>query len=660
MKQQTPLSSKSINSSNLSKLPLVNPLAINPANKKLLTLSSRSLVSLISLMSMLTINVANATDNPVNNNTANNNKAPTATLDTIVITATRTPTKTSNLVAQTTVIDETDLQRYQGQTVFEVLKNQADISTKQNGGMGTVNNLYLRGYDNKHILVLIDGIRYSSASTGQSALNLIPTSQIERIEILKGASGASIYGADAMGGVIQIFTKKGTDNNAFSASIGAGTNKHYSYGATANFANDNTNLLLSANHTQTNGINATTTNNNAYNIDKDGFNSDNFGLGLHHKVNDKLNFGLTALYSNSKVDFDGGSNQQNTHSKNKNGSAQIYGEYQYADKSSIKLQYGQSIDKSESVNTGWDSDYKTNQQQINLIGKHQLPLGTAIYGAEYLQQKLDSSAYQADDRKAKSVFAGYQLTKDKLDMQANARHDNNSQYGKQTTYNLGIAYRPLTNISNLRIGTSYATGFRAPSFNDLYYPNYSNPKLNAETSKNAEVFAEYTGDISATRITGYQSDINNMIQLSNNGKPANIAKAKIQGISVQSDWRMNKYLFGLGYDYQKVTDDKKSSANYGKFINYRPQHKGLVYAGYQANDFDIRAEYQYTGDYYTNNANTNKLQSYGLVNFAGNYYLNDKLTLNARINNLTNKEYVTIKDYNTDGTNVFVSLKYDY
>ncbi|PIE47815.1 MAG: TonB-dependent receptor [Gammaproteobacteria bacterium] len=600
------------------------------------------------------------------------NNEPIATLPTVIVTATCTPTKTSNLIAETTVIDSVDLQKYQGQTVFDVLKNQADISTKQNGGMGTVGNFYLRGYDNKHILILIDGIRYSSVSTGQSALNLLPTSKIERIEILKGASGVSIYGADAMGGVIQIFTKKGQQNNAFSASIGAGTNNHYSYGATANFANDNTNLLLSANHTQTDGINATTPQNYSYNSDKDSFNSDNFGLALHHKASDKLNFGLSALYSNSKVDFDDGMAKQNTHSKNKNGSAQVFGEYQYADNSSLKLQYGQSIDKSESFNTAWgDSDYNTNQQQINLIGKHQLPLGKVTYGGEYLQQKLKSSAYQADDRKVKSIFTGYQLAKDKLDLQANIRHDKNSQYGNKTTYNFGVAYRPL---KNLRIGTSYATGFNMPSFNDLYYPNSGNPNLQAETSKNIETFAEYQMEKNKTRLTAYHNRVDNMIAWQKtkpndpndwNGTMKNINKVNIEGVSVNSDWNFDNYLFGLGYDYQKVTDNKKMleskiNKNYGKFINYRPKHKGLIYAGYQADNFDIRGEYQYTGDSYTDNANTNKLQGYGLVNFAGNYYLNDSLTLNARINNLTNKNYVNIPNYNTQGTNVFVGLTYDY
>ncbi len=591
---------------------------------------------------------------------ASQQDTPSVTLDPIVVTATRTPTKTANLIAQTTVIDNADLQRYQGQTVFEVLKNQPDISIKQNGGMGTASNFYLRGYDSTQVLVLIDGIRYASLSTGQASLNLLPVEQIERIEILKGASGSSLYGADAMGGVIQIFTKKASNDNGLSATLGLGSDNHVLYRLNSHIGNDTTSLSLSSSYNKTDGINATRVNHpwGIYNADNDGFSSRNASIALHHQFNDQLNLGISGLYSKSNVDFDAGSNYHDTHDYNKNGSVQAYAEYQYADNSSIKLQYGRSIDDNKTLNTSYSpSYYNTTQDQITLVGKHQLPLGQAVYGTEYLKQSLDTKAYTTDtDRKVTSLFTGYQLTKDKLDMQANVRYDKNSQYGNETTYNVGVAYRPLTNA---RIGASYATGFKAPSFNDLYAWG-GNPDLKAENSKNAEVFAEYNTNDVQTRLTAYHNRIDNMIASDSNYQRGNFDKVAIKGVSLTSDWNINRYLFGLGYDYQKVTDENKNSANYGNIIQYRPKHKGLVYTGYQGDNFDIRAEYQYTSDYYTDNGNSNQLKSYGLVNFAGNYLLNDHLTLNGRINNLTNKQYSTIDGYNTEGTNVFVALTYDY
>ncbi len=607
-------------------------------------------------------------------NTTNINEAsniPVATLDPITVTATRSPSKVSEVIAQTTLIDEQDLQRYQGQTVLDILKKQPAISFYQSGGTGTISNFYMRGYDSKQILVLIDGIRYGSLSSGQAAINLLPTEQIERIEILHGSSGASIYGADAMGGVIQIFTKAGNDNQ-LSVTAGAGSNNHYLYGATATLSNDNTSMTLSATHNETDGINATLpTNIYSYYTDKDGYKSDNFSMALKQQLTDNLSAGISALYSESTTEFDNGIAFKNPHTDQKVGAAQAFIDWQYANNSSIKLQYGHSIDDSETFNAGYESYYNTDQDQFNLTGIHALPLGKAVYGTEYLNQSIDSSAYNskvAKDRDVKSVFAGYQIAEDNYDAQANVRYDDNSQYGKETTYSLGAAFKPA---ENLRIGASYATGFRAPNYNELYSSWGGNPKLEPETSKNAEVFAEYSNKLTNTRLTAYHNRVNNIIAWQKNkpndpndwsGTMKNINKVNIEGVSINSDWNFDNYLFGLGYDYQKATDNKKDSTTYGNNLPIRPKHKGLVYAGYANEDFDIRAEYQYTDDYYSNvaNADSQKVDGYGLVNFVGNYYLTPSLDLSLRINNLANKKYITLPDYNTDGTNVFGSLTYRF
>ncbi|MGM8887841.1 TonB-dependent receptor, partial [Psychrobacter sp. 1U2] len=165
--------------------------------------------SILSVLGLLSINTAMAVTpvSPELDTVTDNNELPQVELDKIVVTATRTPTKTSNVIAQTRVINSEELQRYRGQTVTDVLKNQPGINITQSGGMGTASNFYMRGFDSKQVLVIIDGIRYGSISLGSPSLNLLSADQIDRIEILYGASGSSIYGSDAMGGVIQIFTK---------------------------------------------------------------------------------------------------------------------------------------------------------------------------------------------------------------------------------------------------------------------------------------------------------------------------------------------------------------------------------------------------------------------------------------------------------------------
>ena len=443
-----------------------------------------------------------------NSSVINRSELPQVELDKIVVTATRTPTKTSNTIAQTRVIDSEELKRYQGQSAFEVIKRQPGISHYTNGGPGTTSNFYMRGYDNKQILVLIDGIRYSSISAGGATLSLLPADQIDRIEILYGASGSSIYGADAMGGVIQVFTKgANVKRSNFSVTAGVGSNDEYLYGASAQLANESgTTLSLSASHTETDGIDATLPSTSTYK-DDDSFESDNISLALTQRINEQLLVGASALYSKSNTEFDYGLNKD-VYSDQENGAAQAFIDWRYMPGSSVRLQYGHSIDKVDTP--AYNSRYDTEQDQISLVGQHKLPVGQGIYGLEYLNQGLDtkSPGYNLDDRDVKSAFLGYLLANNKFDAQANIRFDDYSEYGDQTTYNLGGAYHIN---SNLRVGANYAKGFRVPTFNDLYPGFGGDPDLKSETSDNYEAFIEYDTVLQSTRLTSYQNKVDDLI-----------------------------------------------------------------------------------------------------------------------------------------------------
>ena len=599
-----------------------------------------------------------------NSSVINRSELPQVELDKIVVTATRTPTKTSNTIAQTRVIDSEELKRYQGQSAFEVIKRQPGISHYTNGGPGTTSNFYMRGYDNKQILVLIDGIRYSSISAGGATLSLLPADQIDRIEILYGASGSSIYGADAMGGVIQVFTKgANVKRSNFSVTAGVGSNDEYLYGASAQLANESgTTLSLSASHTETDGIDATLPSTSTYK-DDDSFESDNISLALTQRINEQLLVGASALYSKSNTEFDYGLNKD-VYSDQENGAAQAFIDWRYMPGSSVRLQYGHSIDKVDTP--AYNSRYDTEQDQISLVGQHKLPVGQGIYGLEYLNQGLDtkSPGYNLDDRDVKSAFLGYLLANNKFDAQANIRFDDYSEYGDQTTYNLGGAYHIN---SNLRVGANYAKGFRVPTFNDLYPGFGGDPDLKSETSDNYEAFIEYDTVLQSTRLTSYQNKVDDLIvSPAPTYQTVNINEAKIKGISLTSDWILNNYLFGGSYDYQSAKDDSDYSNRAddynGNFLPVRPEHKGLIYLGYRLPSLDLRAEYQYVDDYYysISNADSQLVESYGLFNISGNYQLTDNLSMTARLNNITNEKYVTAPGYNTDGTNFFTSLTYNW
>ncbi|OLF38319.1 TonB-dependent receptor [Psychrobacter sp. Cmf 22.2] len=631
-------------------------------------------LSVLSALGLLAVNTATAATSE--NTSINDSNLPQVELDEIVVTATRTPTKTSNVIAQTRVIDSETLQRYQGQTVVDVLKNQPGINITQSGGMGTASNFYMRGFDSKQVLVIIDGIRYGSISLGSPSLNLLAADQIDRIEVLYGASGSSIYGSDAMGGVIQVFTKgNNVEQSNVSTTVGYGSNNHYQVGITGQLKNDTSSLSLGVSRNETDGFNAIANSSSAdYNTDDDGFKSTNASLALQHKLSDSLSAGISALYTDSTTDIDSAGNVfPNAYSDQKNGSANAYLQYK-TPLTVSKLSYGQSIDKStthdaNSIDYQKGSQYDTTQEQARLETSINAQPGTVIVGAEWLSQQLDASdvldfsgypdpavqtPYNPEDRTVKSAFVGYQLADTYYDVQANYRVDDNSQYGHESTYNLGAAIRPL---AGMRIGANYATGFRAPTFNDLYWPGFSNPNLKPERTENIEVFVEYVNDAQTSRLTGYYTDAEDLIS-----SAANISEAKIKGLSLTSDWNMNAFIFGLGYDYLDAKDKTANSASYNQQLAYRPKNSGMVYVGYQQPMFDVRLEAKHTDDRLT--AENNKLDSYTLLNLSGAVYITPNLRANLRVDNITDEDYTLASqfgnEYATEGTSYFGSLTYDW
>ena len=589
-------------------------------------------------------------------------------LDPMLVTVTKSATKASNLVAQTKVITAKDLERHQGQNLLDVIKTQAGISHYTSGGSDKVSNFYLRGFDSSGVLVLIDGVRYGSLTTGQPALAMLNANEVERIEIAYGASGSSVYGANAMGGVIQVFTKKGSsDGSKVAISVGGGTHGAFDYGINAGFANENSKINLSATHSESDGINAIVSPYAASQRDDDGFDKQSVSLSGSHRF-DRVEIGLNALGSQSEVAYDNTwSSESNIYAKQKGGAASVYGTFNYADNSAVKLQYGESIDQSTNYAGNQPTGtFDSHQKQANLSLTHTIGAGKILAGAEHLRQEVKSdTAYTQTKRDNAGYYLGYQASYDKLDAQAFVRYDDNSWYGDDTNYNAGVAYRISPAV---RIGANYATGFKAPTFNQLYWPQDQwggggNPNLRPETSKNSEAFIELTGNNHKTRITGYHTDAKDLIA----GWPAqNINKAEITGVTITSDWQANNYLAGLSYDYQEANaiatnaNGEKTKSN----LTVRPEHKGTAYVGYATDDFNIRAEYQKVGSYYMTGNHGGKMPSYGLVNLSGSYDLSPNISVTHRLNNLFNKKYATNESfgtrYNEDGTNFHTAITLKY
>ena len=392
-------------------------------------------------------------------------------------------------------------------------------------------------------------------------------------------------------------------------------------------------------------------------------------------LTENISIGATGLFAQSTTEFDNYTNEPNAEIDQENGAISAFSQYE-KDNLTLRLSAGESLDN---LDNKVGDEFETKQRQANLLSIYRLPSGQLQAGAEWLKQQVDitdntpdngNDTYKINDRTIKSGFVGYQLNEDTYDFQANVRYDDNSQFDNETIYSLGYAVKLAP---SLRLGTSFATSYRAPSLNDLYVESFyyaPNEDLEVEESKNLELFIESNGTLQTTRLTGFHSRVDDLINNtydSSIGKyqAVNIDAAELSGYSFTSDWQLSNVLFGG--QYTRTDAEERSGVNKGKQLVYRPEHTGLVYVGYQALDFDIRAEAEYVGKTYNVADNSTFIDDYTLFNISGSYYINPNLTLTSRVENLTNKDYTTNESfgefgerYNQDGINFFTSLTYNW
>ena len=411
-------------------------------------------------------------------------------LPTTVVTASRLAQVITDVIGDVTVLERDTLTRYSGQSVADVLTNQAGLQLSNNGGAGKSTSFFIRGANASHTLVLIDGIRYGSATSGSAAIQDLPVDQIERIEILRG-SAASLYGSDAIGGVIQIFTRKHS-TQPVSVSVGVGSLGTYQGSVSGNIKSGSTQAAMTIAHSTTDNINAITNSKNAnYYADEDGYRNTSVSVNASHGINSKNSLGASVLLTQTASQYDSSvydsvlnksvGQAYNYRNEGQQGSATLWSSHQLSSIWSSKVQVGQSIDHSDNFSpiSGTDFNDKkdvftTRQQQFSWQNDVAVNTNSTVsVVAESLRQTVSGTTdYAVSKRRINSVQTGYVAHIDALNLQANIRHDDNSQFGNHTTYLTGASFAFLP---DWEVGTTLSTGFSAPSFNNLYFPNLVPP-----------------------------------------------------------------------------------------------------------------------------------------------------------------------------------------
>ena len=582
------------------------------------------------------------------------------TLEPVVVTAARTAQPIADALADVTVIGADEILRSGVQSLAELLQRQPGVEIVQNGGPGAVSGALLRGATRGQTLVLIAGLRAGSSSAGSTSLEAIPLDQIDRIEILRGPA-SSLYGADAIGGVIQVFTKR-PQGTSFTPNFSAGYGTYNTGAVSAGFAGTSgpVRYALQAGGRTSDGFNAIVNPDNySFNPDRDGLSTANLSANLAWTWASGQELALQYFGNRLNSQFDGGAPYFDDRTITTVQAWSASSRNRINDLWTSLLTAGQGSDNSESQTSYDNSTFKTTQRQYFWQNDLALPIGALGVILERREEHLATDAdFATTQRNTNSATGVYQLRVDAFSLQANLRRDDSNQYGGKTTGGVALGYK----LSPAwRVTAGYSTGFKAPSFNDLYYPGLSNPGLVPETSRNVEVGAYWTaaaGELRwEARAIGYHNQVSQLIvfecDASFNCAPQNVDRATLEGATLGLDltWRDTRVTASI--DLQNPTDDAT-----GRLLPRRARTHGAVQVLQQAGPVQLGLEFVASSLRYDDAADAVKMGGYGIVNLTVEWPFTKGLTLLLRGNNVFNKNYQLAADFATGGSTVYASLRW--
>ena len=597
----------------------------------------------------------------------------------VIVTATRTAQSADATLASVTVITRADLERAQAQSIQDALRSVPGIGIDNNGGLGKHTSIFMRGTNPGHVLVLVDGIKIGSATSGGAALQDIPVDQIERIEVVRGPL-SSLYGSEAIGGVIQIFTR--SSQGPLTPSFSAGVGSHNTYKLAAGLGGAVGASWLNANisNLRTTGFNACSgspTGGGCYTIepDADGYRQQSAALRAGHRFANGTELEASALRSQGDNEYDGTSQnegkfmQQVVNGKLLFSPAKIW---------RLMLLTGRSWDHTKNyLNGDYTSKFNTRRDTVSLqndisIAANQL----ATLGFDYQNDQVNSSTdYTVAARANQGVFTQYQAAFEAHSLAISARRDDNEQFGKHSTGSLAWGY---TDAGGPRLSASIGSAFKAPTFNDLYWPTEvypspgftyiyrGNPTLSPEKSRSVEIGAH---DIklrnAVAGLSIYQTHIRNLIDLVDSATgpselttmPENFSSARIRGVDAQISahvfkWRVNTHITLL------KPEDRSTGPTQGNILRRRAQRTFSMDADRSYGDYRFGTTLFAASKRYENLANTTQLGGYVTLDLRGEIAFTPEWMLQARVANLFDKHYETARYFNQDGRNYFLTVRY--
>jgi len=579
-----------------------------------------------------------------------------------VVTASRYQQSQADIIPSVSVIDRQDILKLQANSIVDVLALQQGIDVARSGGNGTATSVFMRGTNSNHTLVLINGMRSGSSFTGSFAWEHLPVSQIERIEIVRGTR-VSYYGADAIGGVINIITRQ-QDNLYIRYTGGSFDTQNFDIGFGDSSSTGQYSLVIGSQ--KTDGFSATNANNVfAFDPDNDGYENLSLNLSASKQLaQGKLSFNL--MESRGDTDFDTGNSDSSERTSRLSWDTTLANGWQ------SELALGENYNSLQTK--VYSSNFNSRRYSVDWLLNKQIKQHHLTYGVTYRKEEADffnphsTEVSFNDSRNNLAAFANWQASFDKNLVSASFRFDNNSVYGSDSSVDFDWAHQ-LSEKS--RVNLSMGSAFHAPSINELFSPNFQglvtspvtggtvfafafegNPDLKPEESINYEAGLK-------TKINEQQNlsfnlfyyEIDNLIDFQGaTFKPVNINSSTIKGLEANYDYRIDNLSLNINATIQEANNNETNSP-----LLRRPDNKLNLSLDKYFNQFSVGSSVRYASSSQDFGA---VLASYVVFDLRASYKINDKWRVAVKLENITDEEYQLVNGYNTPGASGYLTLEW--
>ncbi|WAH59457.1 TonB-dependent receptor [Pseudomonas silvicola] len=571
-----------------------------------------------------------------------------------LVTANRQRESRDTSTSASTVFTRADIDRLQPDSVVDLLNRVPGVQVAQSGGRGSLPGIFVRGMQSSQTLVLVDGVRVATATSADSNLQHLGVDQIERVEVLRGARSA-IHGADAMAGVIQIFTRRADQSGLQGrVRVAAGSEGRWQHDLGLSGADDDSRFALSAGLDESAGINRTHAS-FASDQDHDAYRNRSLSLTASHYFTDDLEAGFNLLDNQGKNEYDNPFGRfdparltsvgQKPYSDFQLSSFGTYVDARLTERWKSRVELGHSENREISRDTLSDEHSVFNTYRDSLGWQNTLRLDerhTLLAGVDMFQDRVNSStAFDEDSRWNRAAFVQHSYRGDSFGTQVGWRRDVNQQFGGQNTWSAALTW--FVNRSNDLV-LSYSEGFRAPTFNDLYYPGYSNPNLTPEHSKSHELqWRSRLSDTTRLETSLYRIDLSDAIVLDSNFLPQNIGHARING----AEGVLRQQVLGWESALSVAVIDPRDRDS-GHTLTRRARRTLNWELDRRFGALGVGMTWQAVSRSYNDASNQQRIGGYAVMGLRGSWAVTPQVKIDLKVDNVFDRQYSRVL-YEFDG-----------